>query len=203
MKKCSTCKVEKPLTEFYLNKKYKDGLQYSCKGCMTEAVKKRQKDNPGYIKAYQKEWNKNNRPKVREQQRRYVKNNPEKHNARIVRARKRRIERDPTYKSEYNARYRIKRRFDNYRKKGFQDKQNKFSEDLGCTMKEYKVYLESLFSKDMTWDNYGRGSGNWVIDHIVAPSKFDLLTESEFKKAFNYKNTQPMMFSKNSRKSNK
>lgn len=33
MKKCSTCKVEKPLSAFYRNKTKKDGRQYSCKKC--------------------------------------------------------------------------------------------------------------------------------------------------------------------------
>lgn len=36
LKKCSTCKVEKPCTEFYKNKSTSDGLNYQCKECKLE-----------------------------------------------------------------------------------------------------------------------------------------------------------------------
>jgi len=36
MKKCSKCKDEKEATEFYRNKKHKDGLQNFCKTCTKE-----------------------------------------------------------------------------------------------------------------------------------------------------------------------
>ena len=33
MKKCSGCFIDKPVTEYYLNKKNKDGFQAMCKPC--------------------------------------------------------------------------------------------------------------------------------------------------------------------------
>lgn len=33
MKSCHTCKISKPLSEFGLNKRSKDGLQHNCKPC--------------------------------------------------------------------------------------------------------------------------------------------------------------------------
>ena len=36
MKKCSKCKVEKPLTLFHKNNNKKDGHQYACKACDTK-----------------------------------------------------------------------------------------------------------------------------------------------------------------------
>ena len=188
MKKCTKCNIEKPLTEFHKFKNTPDGLQYQCKICDRENSKK---------------WNSENPEKRRESSRRYKKNNPAQHSEQVVRARKVRLEKDPTYKIEWNTRYRIKNKWNKYRNRGFQENENKFSDDLGCTMAEYKLYLESLFTEEMNWDNYGKGRGNWCIDHKVAPSKFDLLTEEGCNRAFGYKNTQPMMFSKNSRKGNK
>lgn len=44
--------------------------------------------------------------------------------------------------------------------------------DIGCSGEELKAHLESQFKPGMTWDNYGFGSGKWVIDHIRPISNF-------------------------------
>ena len=41
MKKCTRCKVEKPLTAFYKNRTNKGGLQYECKQCHSEPALQR------------------------------------------------------------------------------------------------------------------------------------------------------------------
>ena len=43
-----------------------------------------------------------------------------------------------------------------------------FKEVVGCSVDEFKVYVESLFSEGMSWDNWGTGKGKtrWHIDHI-------------------------------------
>lgn len=60
---------------------------------------------------------------------------------------------------------------------------------LGCSIKEWVIFLENKFDKNMSWYNYGT---YWDIDHIIPLSSFDLLNEEEVKKAFNYTNTQPL-----------
>ena len=70
---------------------------------------------------------------------------------------------------------------------------------LGCSVDEFKLYLESKFKKNMTWDNYGK----WHIDHIKPISKFDLTIEEEQKKCFHFTNLQPLWALDNIRKSNK
>jgi len=62
--------------------------------------------------------------------------------------------------------------------------------DLGCSIKEFKVYLESRFQPGMTWENYG--VKGWHIDHIQPLSKFDLLDRDQLIKACNYTNLQPL-----------
>lgn len=62
---------------------------------------------------------------------------------------------------------------------------------IGCTINEYKEYLEKLFKSGMTWKNHGQGKGKWEIHHIKEVSTFNLKDDNEIKKAFNYKNTRP------------
>ena len=74
---------------------------------------------------------------------------------------------------------------------------------LGCSLENYKLYLESLFTSEMSWSNYGRKGGYWEIDHIRPTTSFDLTKEEEIKAAFHYLNTQPLPISENRSKSNK
>jgi len=67
---------------------------------------------------------------------------------------------------------------------------------IGCSSKELRCYIESLFTKGMSWDNYGK----WHIDHILPCNSFDLTLESEQRKCFNYKNLQPLWAKDNLRK---
>ena len=70
---------------------------------------------------------------------------------------------------------------------------------LGCKEEEYKLYLQSLFKENMTFENYG----DWEIDHIRPISSFKLEDENELKLCFNYKNTQPLWKTENRKKYNK
>lgn len=62
--------------------------------------------------------------------------------------------------------------------------------DLGCSMHELIMYLESKFEDGMTWDNYGKGG--WHIDHILPLSSFDLIDNAQLQSACHYTNLQPM-----------
>lgn len=59
---------------------------------------------------------------------------------------------------------------------------------LGITYTELKIYLESLFSEGMSWDNYGE----WHIDHYVPLAYFDLTCPDELYLAWNWQNLRPM-----------
>lgn len=56
MKKCATCKEEKPLDKFHKKSNAKDGRQSSCKPCNNARVRKWQTDNP---EAWEKIWRRN------------------------------------------------------------------------------------------------------------------------------------------------
>lgn len=62
--------------------------------------------------------------------------------------------------------------------------------DLGCSIEDFKTYLESKFKDGMNWEN--QGYKGWHIDHIIPISNFDLTNEIELKKACHYTNLQPL-----------
>ena len=64
--------------------------------------------------------------------------------------------------------------------------------DLGCSIEEFKAYIESLFQPGMTWGNWGKGNNKWHIDHIRPISSFDLSDRDQLKKACHYSNLQPL-----------
>ena len=63
-----------------------------------------------------------------------------------------------------------------------------------------KEYLESKFTKEMTWENYGKF---WHIDHIIPIDVFNLLDINEQLMAFHWSNLQPLQATENIIKSNK
>lgn len=73
------------------------------------------------------------------------------------------------------------------------------TKELGCSVVELKLYLESKFLPGMTWENYGK----WHVDHILPLSKFDLTDPEQFKKAAHFSNLQPLWATDNIKKGNK
>lgn len=76
-------------------------------------------------------------------------------------------------------------------------KSAKSLELLGCSLEEYRNYLEIQFRDGMTWDNYGN---YWHIDHKIPCSSFNLILPEEQRKCFNYTNTQPLLVEENLKK---
>lgn len=60
---------------------------------------------------------------------------------------------------------------------------------IGCDLDFYKEYLESKFTKGMSWENYG--VNGWHIDHIKPCASFDFSDEAQINKCFHYTNTEP------------
>lgn len=74
MKQCSKCKQSKPLTEFSKNKNKTDGHRSECKSC----VKEYNQNNKEKIKERNKEHYKNNKEKIKEQKKEHYKKNADK-----------------------------------------------------------------------------------------------------------------------------
>ena len=76
-------------------------------------------------------------------------------------------------------------------------KRKKSEEIFGCRYSEFKIYLESKFKEEMSWENYGL----WHIDHIV-PISF-AKTEEEIYLLSHYSNLQPLWAKENLSKGNR
>jgi hypothetical protein len=94
----------------------------------------------------------------------------------------------------------IRCRIYNCLKKGW--KSGPAVELLGCSVQQCLAHIESQFTPEMSWSNWGQGKDNstWHIDHIVPVTFFDLTTEDGQQRAFHYTNLQPLWGSDNIKK---
>lgn len=60
--------------------------------------------------------------------------------------------------------------------------------ELGCSIEELILWLESQFQPEMSWKNYGL----WHIDHRKPLSSFDLTKMDQVKVACHWSNLQPL-----------
>ena len=126
-------------------------------------------------------WRKNNRKKLNENFKRYEKNR------KLL---------DPEYKLMKTLRSRLNSALKRKNvEKGFST-----LELTGCELPFLKKYIESKFTKGMTWEKVGP---EIHIDHIIPICKFDLTKEEEQKKCFHYTNLQPLWAIDNLKKGGK
>lgn len=71
---------------------------------------------------------------------------------------------------------------------------------VGCSAAELMRHMESMFTPEMDWKNYGV---LWVVDHIMPLSKFNLLDDKQLKRATHFSNLQPLTVELNHAKSDK
>ena len=209
MKTCIHCHQSKPLSDFHKQSCKPDGHRSVCKDCrVSDSVnyytrnreivkgkwKKYLQDNPEYNKNYYlanpqyfekyrvehaaryKQWRQDNKIHL-STYRQQLKNT------------------DPNFKVACALRSSISNMI---RRSGVQKKTRSVIL-LGCSINEFRQYLESKFISGMTWDNYG----TWHIDHIIPCASFDLTIIDEQKKCFHYTNQQPLWAIDNLRKGDK
>ena len=78
MKKCSKCKIEKPVIDFSKNSTSKDGLRPDCKTCRAIESRIYYQKNIAERRAKNKEYTANNKEKIKAYQVSYREKNPEK-----------------------------------------------------------------------------------------------------------------------------
>lgn len=138
-----------------------------------------------------KEYRKNHKIETKSYGKEYRKTHKKEKNEREIRLRKNNI----NYKISCYLRSRSGNAIKNNQKAG------SFVRDLGCSIPELKLRLESMFQSGMTWDNWSRTG--WHIDHIIPLDFFDLSNREEFLKAVHYTNLQPLWSKENLKKNNK
>ena len=72
--------------------------------------------------------------------------------------------------------------------------------NLGCSISDFKLYIEFLWKPGMSWDNWGRSKECWQLDHIRPLSSFDLENKDQLAKACHYTNIQPLWSLDNQKK---
>ncbi len=77
-KVCTKCSLDLPFSEYYKDKKGKDGLYAKCKSCHNKVCLKRYHANPEQIREVQRKWKQANPEQIRESNRRYCAKNIEK-----------------------------------------------------------------------------------------------------------------------------
>ena len=185
LRKCSLCKLELELTSinFHKNKNEVDEFDYRCKKCKLTHYN----SNKETYKANSLNWQKNNLEKNSITQKKYKQS--EKGVATRKKYRKKEYSQKYGVDIEWTLLRNLRIRLRNALKKEF--KTGITLELLGCSIKEYSLYLEKQFTKNMNWDNYGT---YWEIDHTIPLSKNG---------SSHYTNTTPMTISENRSKGNR
>ena len=70
--------------------------------------------------------------------------------------------------------------------------------DLGCSIEEFKIYIEKQFRDGMSWSNWG---SVFELDHIKPLCSFDLTDRAQFLEAAHFTNFQPLLIEEHKRKS--
>lgn len=221
-KHCCKCKEYKPIEKYNPCKNSWDKLRPECKDClhlkrvnnksnMTEYNKKYWEKTKVEQSAKHKTWVKNNKEHVDKYNKIYRsvngkeidkktwqkrKDNPkyrEYHKTYRRGYEKNKRATDPHYKIKTNFMRRIRELVNG------EDKAGRSIELLGCTIDDFKQYLEDRFDEKMNWDNYALKG--WHIDHIVPCAYFDLTNPVHQFRCFHYTNMQPMWGSENISKS--
>jgi hypothetical protein len=131
-----------------------------------------------------KKWHSNNKNKVKKHTDKWSDNNKEYF--REWHACKR--QNDPMYVLKSNIRALITNSF-KYKKP------TSTENILGCTLEEFKLYIEDKFEPWMNWDNHGgrniiESNMSWDLDHITPVSS--AVDECEVKLLNHYTNFQPL-----------
>lgn len=128
--------------------------------------------NGNRVRGYENAWKKANRDKVRATERRHSLKQPNR-------------------KLQTNISRRIRRALNG------SVKHFRTLEYVGCSADELRTHLQSMFTPDMSWENYG---SVWHVDHIIPCLKFDLRKPEHQKRCFHFSNLQPLLALENIRK---
>lgn len=173
-KECTKCGVSKPLEDFRKHKNGLHGRNSECKICQAKREKLYKDQHSSLIKEYNKQYKSINREYTLEYAKKYSKE---------------KYQNDPIFRFKSNMRTHINVRLKNFLK----NKKGSTLDYLGCDWVTFTAHIESQFSPEMNWGNYGKDQ-YWEIDHIIPLSKGG---------SFHYTNCQPLPIPQNRSKLNK
>ena len=196
-RKISREKARKPniikARKLWLEKKLSEDPDY-----INRASRKRHHKYKDIRNEYSREYYKKNFEKISQQSREWAKKNNKRED---IKERRRSYTNNyrkiPTNKIGHTYRHRINVALNS---KGLRKRKGKL-DFLGCSLEDFKKYLESKFKPGMNWSNYKLDG--WHVDHIKPVASFDLTNEEDFKKCFHYTNLQPLWAQENLKKRDK
>jgi len=190
MKKCKLCgQINRRRSLFCSDKCRKKNYRLENRQKIKVYNAKWRLDNKEHLEQYNEKWRQDNKLHIKQKAQEWYQNNKELKRQYKIDNRERirqyfnnRLKNDKLYKLRHNLRNRLRCALKNNQKTGSAVR------DLGCSIAEFKIYLESKWQEGMSWDNYGE----WHIDHIKPLSKFNLENKEELKRACHYTNLQPL-----------
>lgn len=154
-------------------------------GGKSESDKRYYKRNKDKILSRYKNWANENKDKLKDYHAEWRKNNED------YKGYKRLYEKELKDKNpQYKLNQYFRREMNISLKERNAKKTSPYFDALGYTPEELKTHLESLFTKGMSWDNYGE----WHIDHIIPLSKYQYTSTNDlsFKECWSLENLQPL-----------
>ena len=192
MKQCKKCNKEKPFSDFCNRKGESDGKHRYCKLCLNTDFKTYYESSGRKDSTYYKDY----RIKNKDYFNQYCTNHYHTNKDLYREWNKNKYHTDIGFRIKHVTSSRISEALKLYNTL----KNDRTIEYLGCSIKDYTLYLEQQFDDNMTWDNYG---SYWEIDHIKPIASFDLNIEENLYNCFYYLNTQPLEKTQNREKSDK
>ncbi len=197
---CNTCELELCRSKFHKNPRTPELLSPKCISCTSEYDRARYLSKKTEILERVRAYASANEQKLLEYSKAYYVENTNKIKQKVSKYRqlessrtrrytleKERKQTDPVYRVMQNRRG---RRWVALKTTG-NKKYHKTLESLGCTIGEWKAYLERRFDENMSWDNYG---SYWHLDEIIPISAWDLSDPIEQKACFHHFNSQPLFW---------
>jgi hypothetical protein len=164
---------------------------------LSELGKKWRKENKEDIKTQQKEYYELNKEKIKKQVQKYRENPHGREKIRIRRL-------IPKNRLNNNISRGIRQSITtSFKNKNLSKNRRHWEDIVGYTVQELTNHIENLFTKGMTWNNYGKNG--WHLDHII-PISFFVYTNTddvEFKYCWSLNNLQPLWEKDNIKKGDK
>lgn len=193
---CSKCKIEKEVCEFYKKNKNSNLYRGQCKKCTDITSSAYKKNNAEIISEKSKKFRKENPEINKEKCRIYREKNPKSFKKWLEKNKEHRriyinnYNQNPKNKIKNSLRSRINelmnKKYDNPRTINL----------VGCDYDFLIKYIESKFTENMSWDNYGYYG--WHLDHIIPLSSAN--TKKEIYDLYHYTNLQPLWGTENMKK---
>jgi len=195
---CKHCKVITPRKELNSKgwkicrvclSKFQKAYREKNKDRLKEMNRRYREENKQSISFQRSQYRKANSDKLKAGRKRCWEKNGKKYSASHYQYKKQRLKTDIQFKLRETIRARIFAAVKNGAKSGSAIKL------LGCSIEEFKSYIEQQFKPGMNWSNWCLDG--WHIDHIKPIKNFDLTDPKQMAEVCHYTNMRPLWAKEN------